>query len=142
MAKAKQGDTVKVHYTGKLEDGTIFDSSVDRDPLEFIIGQAQIIPGFEAAVLDMSPGEKKTTAIQPEEAYGSFQKERMLVVDRKELPPGIDPKVGQQLKMSSPDGASMVVLVAEVTEKSVTLDGNHPLAGKTLVFEIELVEIV
>lgn len=142
MAKAKQGDTVRVHYTGKLEDGTIFDSSVDRDPLEFMIGQAQIIPGFEAAVLDMSPGEKKTTTLQPEEAYGPYLKQLLLVVGRKELPPDLKPQVGIQLRMSRPDGASMVARIAEVTEASVTLDGNHPLAGKTLIFEIELVEIV
>lgn len=142
MAKAKQEDKVKIHYTGKFEDGTIFDSSVDRDPLEFTIGQAQVISGFETAVVGMNPGEKKTTTIPPEQAYGSLQKGMMLVVERSELPPDLDPKVGQQLKMSRPDGTSMVVLVTEVTEKSVTLDGNHPLAGKTLIFEIELIEIV
>jgi len=141
MATAKNGDTVKVHYTGKLNDGTVFDSSKDRDPLEFKLGEGQIIPGFEEAVVGMNPGDSKTAVIPEERAYGPHRDEMVMTVDRGRLPGDIDPQVGQQLTVSQPKGDSFNVVVTEVTDDKVTLDGNHPLAGKELTFEIQLVEI-
>ncbi|MGB2842771.1 MAG: peptidylprolyl isomerase [Halobacteriota archaeon] len=142
MAQAKHGDTVKVHYTGKLEDGTIFDTSVDCDPLQFTIGEGQIIPGFEQAVLGMNPGESKTIKIPTDEAYGTRREEMVMVVDRNQLPADLNPGVGQQLQNRQPDGQTIVVTVTEVSESSVTVDANHPLAGKDLTFDIQLVEVV
>lgn len=142
MAEAKKGDTVKVHYTGKLEDGSVFDSSDGRDPLEFTLGEGQVIPGFEAAVVGMNASDSKTTTISSDDAYGPHRKEMVAAVDRDQFPPDITPEVGQQLQMQRPDGQKIVVAVTEVSESSVTLDANHPLAGKDLTFEIELVEIV
>jgi peptidylprolyl isomerase len=137
----KQGDKVKIHYTGKLEDGTIFDSSAEREPLEFTVGSGQIIPGFEKAVLEMGQGEKKTINIPSDEAYGPYREEMVMKVEKTQLPPDLKPEVGQQLKMSQPDGSAAVLLVKEIAEKDVTLDANHPLAGKTLIFELELVGV-
>ncbi|MGB2728247.1 MAG: peptidylprolyl isomerase [Halobacteriota archaeon] len=142
MAQAKHGDTVKVHYTGKLEDGTVFDTSVDRDPLQFTIGEGQIIPGFEQAVLGMNPGESKTIRIPTDEAYGTRREEMVMMVDRNQLPADLNPEVGQQLQSRQPDGQTIVVTVTEVSESSVTVDANHPLAGKDLTFDIQLVEVV
>lgn len=142
MAQAKSGDTVKVHYTGKLEEGTVFDSSSNRDPLQFIVGQGQIIPGFEQVVVGMSPGESKTEKIPMEQAYGPYREEMVLEVDRQQMPTDVQPEVGQQLQVRQQSGQSVPVLVTEVTQSKVRLDANHPLAGKDLVFDIELVEIV
>ncbi|HDH96842.1 MAG TPA: peptidylprolyl isomerase [Proteobacteria bacterium] len=142
MAQAKEGDTVRVHYTGKLEDGTVFDSSVEREPLEFTIGEGQIIPGFEQAVIGMQPGEKKTVDVPPEKAYGPHREELVLEVERAKFPEHIDPQVGQQLQIPQPYGQAVIVTVTDVSETSVTLDANHPLAGKNLTFDIELIEIV
>ncbi len=139
-AQAKDGDTVKVHYTGKLEDGTVFDSSIEREPLQFTIGEGQLIPGFEQAVVGMSPGESKTVEIPADEAY-PYREEMVLVVDRDQLPEDLQPEVGQQLQMRQPDGQTILVKVIDVSELSVTLDANHPLAGKDLTFDIQLVEI-
>ena len=141
MTQAKEGDTVKVHYTGKLVDGTQFDTSTDDDPLEFTIGQGQLIAGFEQAVIGMSPGESKTAEISAEEAYGSHNEELVLQVDRGEFPDHISPSKGQQLKMQQDDRV-FTVMVTDVSGSDVTLDANHPLAGRDLVFDIELVEIV
>lgn len=141
MGQAKQGDNVKVHYTGKLEDGTVFDSSVEREPLAFKIGAGQIIPGFEKAVEGMEPGEKTTTTIPAEEAYGPHKEEALVTVERSQLPPDLEPEVGQQLQVQKPDGQSVPVRVTEVGEAQVTLDANHPLAGRDLSFEIELVTV-
>ena len=141
MAAAQNGDVVKVHYTGKLDDGTVFDSSVGREPLEFKLGDDQLIPGFEQAVIGMSVGESKTTKIPADEAYGPRRQEMVLVVGREEFPPDIDPQVGEVLRMRDFDGREFRVRVVEISEDSVTLDGNHPLAGQDLTFEIELVEI-
>ena len=140
-AQAKDGDTVKVHYTGKLEDGTVFDTSIERDPLQFTIGEGQLIPGFEQAVVGMSPGESKTVEIPADEAYGPYREEMVLVVDRDQLPPDLQPEVGQQLQMRQEDGQIILVTVIDVSESSVTLDANHPLAGQDLTFDIQLVEI-
>ena len=142
MAEAKNGDTVKVHYTGKLEDGTVFDTSIERDPLQFTIGEGQVIPGFEQAVAGMNPGESKTTKVPEDKAYGPRRKEMVLVVDRNQFPVDLKPKVGQQLQSRQADGRTIRVTVTEVSESSVTLDANHPLAGKDLTFDVQLVEIV
>jgi len=142
MEKAKADDTVKVHYTGKFEDGTIFDSSAGRDPLEFTLGKRMVIAGFEAAALGMSPGETKTVKIPAEEAYGPRHEEMVMEVARASMPVEIEPQVGQVLQIGSSQDQMIQLVVAEVTEESVILDANHPLAGIDLVFEIELVEIV
>ena len=142
MAQAKHGDTVKVHYTGKLEDGTVFDTSINRDPLQFTIGEGQIIPGFEQAVVGMNPGESKTTKVPADKAYGSHHKEEVLVVDRNQFPVDLKPEVGQKLQIRQADGQTIVVTVTAVSESSVTLDANHPLAGKDLTFDIQLTELV
>ena len=141
MAQAQDGDTVKVHYTGKLDDGTVFDSSVDGDPLEFTLGDDQLIPGFESAVIGMNAAESKTVKIAAAEAYGPHQEEMVLVVERAEFPDDIDPKVGEQLRMEDSDGQELEVTITDASEETVTLDGNHPLAGKDLTFEIQLIEI-
>jgi peptidylprolyl isomerase len=142
VAQAGSGDTVRVHYTGTFDDGEVFDTSSGRDPLEFKIGSGQLIPGFDAAVDGMSPGESKTVNIPAEEAYGPHRDEMVLEVDRDQVPPDLDPKVGERLEIKQQDGRSVPVTVTAVTDAQVILDGNHPLAGKALNFEIELVEII
>jgi peptidylprolyl isomerase len=142
MVQAKPGDTVKIHYTGKLDDGTVFDSSADREPLEFTLSGGQVIPGFEQAVVGMAPGESKTEKIPMEQAYGPYRQEMVIQVNREQLPPDLDPEVGLQLQIQQPNGQAIPVLVTEVTNGQVTLDANHPLAGEDLTFDIELVEIV
>lgn len=140
MEQAKSGDTVKVHYTGKLEDGTVFDSSRGRDPLEFELGAGQVIPGFEEAVAGMKPGEEKSVTIPADEAYGPRRDEMVVKVDREQFPDHIEPQPGQQLQMVQ-NGQAMVVTVQDVSEENVILDANHPLAGKDLNFDLELVKI-
>jgi peptidylprolyl isomerase len=142
IAAAKDGDTVRVHYTGTLDDGTEFDSSVGDDPLEFTVGGGQTISGFDQAVVGMKPGESKTVTIPPEEAYGPYRDELVQVVDRSDLPADPEPEVGQQWESRQPDGRVVKFIVIEVTESTVTLDANYRLAGETLTFEIELVEIL
>ncbi len=142
MAQAKEGDTVKVHYTGKLGDGTVFDTSEEQTPLEFTIGSGQIIPGFERAVVGMEPGETKTATISPEEAYGQHREDMTLAVERGQFPEDINPEPGQQLQVQQPDGRTAIVVVSDVSESTVTLDANHPLAGQPLTFDIELVDII
>jgi len=142
MAKAKTGDTVKVHYTGKLDDGTIFDTSADREPLQFTIGEGQLIPDFEQAVVGMDPGESKTVQIPSDKAYGPHHEEMVMIVNRTEFPEDIEPKVDQRLQVRQEDGQSFAVTVTVVSESSVTLDANHPLAGKDLTFDIQLAEII
>jgi peptidylprolyl isomerase len=142
MAKAKNGDTVKVHYKGRLEDGTVFDSSADRQPYEFTIGKSRIIPGFAEAVIGMKPGESKTAKIPAAKAYGPLRKEMIVVVDRDKIPGHLKPEIGQRLQINQADGQRVPVKVVKVTQSKVTLDANHPLAGKDLTFDIELVEIV
>ncbi|HSV26988.1 MAG TPA: peptidylprolyl isomerase [Sedimentisphaerales bacterium] len=140
MAQAKTGDRVRVFYTGKLDDGTVFDSNFGGDALEFTVGSGELIGGFDKAVIGMSAGDATTIRISPEDAYGQRLEERVVVLSRKELPSGLDPGVGQHLRFGSPDGA-VTVLVTAATEESITVDGNHPLAGKSLTFEIELAAI-
>ena len=141
IGQAQLGDTVKVHYTGTLEDSTVFDSSIDSEPLEFTIGESKLIPGFEEAVVGMSQGESKTVEIPADEAYPYYE-ELVLVVDRDQLPPDLQPEVGQQLQFQQEDGTIVTLTVIDVSELSVTLDANHPLAGKDLTFDIQLVEIL
>lgn len=143
MAQAQLGDRVKVHYTGRLDDGTVFDSSIITDPLEFTIGEREVVPGFEEAVIGMSPGESKNVKIPVDKAYGPRREDMTIVVDRDKFPPDIEPEVGQQLEIRQrEDGQTFPVTVADVSESSVTLDANHHLAGKDLTFDIQLLEIV
>jgi len=141
MSQAKTGDTVKIHYTGTLEDGTEFDSSAGREPLEFEMGSGQVIPGFDTAVDGMSIGESKTVTIPPGEAYGDRHDQLVQQVPKSALPDDMKPEVGMQLQSQSPEGQVMNLVVVEVEEESITVDANHPLAGKALTFAIELVEI-
>jgi peptidylprolyl isomerase len=139
---AKDGDTVQVNYTGKLADGTVFDSSEGRDPLEFTLGKGNMIPGFEKAVLGMKVGEKKTVTIPSDEAYGPHLDDMVVEVPREKLPSNIDPKVGQMLETTQQNGTKIIFTITKVTDNTtVTLDANHPLAGKDLTFDIELVKI-
>lgn len=142
MGKAQQGDTVSIHYTGRLADGTVFDSSQGRDPLEFTLGGDEVIRGFEEAVVGMKEGERKTATVSPDEAYGPRREDLVLSIPRDRVPPDLDPEVGQYLRMRSEDGGTFDVMVAEVGEEAIHVDANHPLAGKELTFEIELVQIV
>ena len=149
MAQAKQGDKVKVHYTGRLEDGSVFDSSECEDdacgcgdgPMEFTIGEGNLIPGFEQGVIGMGVGDKKTVTIPAEQAYGLRMEQLVAVVERKEIPEHIKVEVGSQLEVSQEDGQTFPVLITEVTDTHVTLDANHPLAGRNLIFDLRLVEI-
>lgn len=139
--EVKEGDTIKVHYTGSLADGSVFDSSAEGDPLEFIVGDGSIIKGVDRAVMGMKMGEKKKVAISPEEAYGHHRDDLILQVPREELGPQINPEVGMMLRMRTMQGQYVPVKITEVTEAQVTLDANHPLAGETLTFDLEVVSI-
>ena len=141
MQQAKRGDTVRVHYRGTLDDGTEFDTSRGNEPIEFTIGEGNVIPGFESAVEGMSTGETKTEYIAADEAYGHRRDELVFTVGRDQLPPGAGVEVGDALRVGFPDGSTATVQVAAMDEESVTLDANHPLAGKDLTFELELVSI-
>jgi len=162
MAQAQQGDRVRVHYTGRLDDGEIFDSSECDDggcgceddgcdddgcgcesgPLEFTVGEGDVIPGFEAAVVGMSPGESKVVKIPVDEAYGPYQEELVGVVERSRLPDGLIPEIGAQLEVTGQDGECFPALITDLTDTEVTLDANHPLAGRDLTFDIRLIEIL
>lgn len=142
MSEAKQGDTVRVHYTGKLKDGEVFDSSRRRDPLEVTLGAGQVITGFERAIEGMAPGESRNVDVPAAEAYGQRHDEKVLVLERDKFPPDVDPKVGQQLQLQTQEGRPVPAVVTRVSDLTVTMDANHPLAGHDLVFELELVEIV
>ena len=140
-AQAKNGDIVEVHYTGTLENGTVFDTSEGRDPLKFTLGAGQMIPGFEQAVLGMKIGESKNFTIPADEAYGPYDDDLLIVINREDLSPDLDPEVGQQLQMPRPGGGISIVTVTNVTDTTITIDSNHFLAGKDLTFEIELMSI-
>lgn len=142
MAEAKEKDKVRVHYTGKLEDGTVFDSSRERDPLEFTIGEERLIPGFEQAVVGMQPGETKVENVAAGEAYGPFRDELVQELSRKDFPDDITLSQGQRFEARTASGQPLMLTVVDVADDKVTVDANHPLAGKDLVFEIELVEIL
>ena len=141
MTAAKQGDTVAIHYTGTLEDGSVFDSSDGRDPLEFEVGSGQIIPGLDSEIAGMSVGDKKTVVIEPEQAYGPVNPDARQSVPRESIPAEIPLEVGLPLQVQTPEGETIPVTVAELDEEAVVLDANHPLAGETLTFAIELVSI-
>lgn len=136
MPQAKQGDTVAIHYKGTLDDGTVFDSSEGREPLEFLIGANQVIPGFEAAVLGLEVGQGRKTRIEPEQAYGPRREEMVITVGKDRFPEDVDIQPGMQFQ-----AGGQTVVVVEVTDANVTLDGNHPLAGQALTFDISLVSI-
>ncbi len=141
MTAAQQGDSVKVHYTGSLVDGTQFDSSVGVDPLEFTLGSGQVITGFDEAITGMEPGEKKTVTIPADKAYGQRNEEMVINAPRDQVPDNITPEVGQQLQLSGPNNQPIIVKVIEVTDEHIQLDANPPLAGKDLTFDLELVSI-
>lgn len=141
MTQVKSGDTVRIHYTGTLADGSQFDSSAGRDPLEFTVGSGQIIPGLDKAIPGMVVGDKKQVVVPADEAYGQSNPDARQAVPRAEIPDHIPLDLGTQLQVQTPTGQAMTVVVAEVTETEVTLDANHPLAGKDLTFDIELVAI-
>lgn len=140
MRRAQPGDNVSVHYTGTLADGSVFDSSRGRDPLQFTVGEGRVIAGFDAAVTGMALGEAKTVVIPADQAYGPHRAELMVEIERAQLPSGLEPSVGQQLQLSR-GGQTFVVTVRDVSDGSVLLDGNHPLAGEDLTFALELVGV-
>ncbi|UUP16254.1 FKBP-type peptidyl-prolyl cis-trans isomerase [Nitratireductor thuwali] len=142
MSEAKSGDVVRVHYTGKLEDGTEFDSSVGRDPLEFQLGGGQIIPGLEKQVEGMNIGEKSTVTIPADQAYGPRDERQIQTVPREAFPTDLDLKLGASLQATTPEGRQIPLTVVDMNDQEVTVDANHPLAGHDLVFDVELVEIV
>jgi len=142
MGKVEKGNTVRVHYTGKFENGEIFDTSVNRTPLEFIVGNGQVIKGFDEAVIGMKIGERKIVNIPFEEAYGPHMDELVFTFEKQSLPENLNPEIGQKLQLVTGDGKRVNVTIIAVSETDITLDANHPLAGKNLVFEIELVEIL
>jgi FKBP-type peptidyl-prolyl cis-trans isomerase 2 len=141
MSKAQTGDTVKVAYTGTLEDGTVFDETTSENPLEFTIGDQKIIPGFEKEVVGMEPGEKKSFSISSDDAYGPYNENAVVETSRNALPDDVDPHVGMRLQARDQNGNPIPVVVSEVTEDKIKLDANHPLAGQDLNFEVELVDI-
>ena len=141
MSQAKEGDQVKVHYTGKFKDGEVFDSSRNREPLAFTIGAGQLIPGFDNGVLGMQVGETKIVEAAPGDAYGPHHDRLVTVVKKKYFPKTITPHIGQQLQTEDENGRPINVCVTRIEGEDITLDANHPLAGKTLFFEIEMMEI-
>lgn len=141
MRQAAKGDKVQVHYKGSLDDGTVFDSSEGNDPIEFTIGAGEVVPGFESAVTGMSAGDKKTTKIAADQAYGEHNDDLLFTVSRNDIPPGMEVEVGDMLQVGLPNGENVAVQVAAMDDRSLTLDANHPLAGKDLTFELELVKV-
>jgi peptidylprolyl isomerase len=141
MAQAKMNDTVLLHYTGSLTDGSVFDSSVNREPFEFTIGHGMVIPGLEKGILGMNEGESKTLNIPAEEAYGPHREDLLTVIERSQMPANLDLKIGMVLQARAPDGGATNVIVQDMNDENVTLDFNHPLVGKELVFEVNLVKI-
>jgi peptidylprolyl isomerase len=142
MATARMGDTVRVHYEGKLDDGTVFASSIDGDPAEVTIGARMVIPAFEEAIIGMDLGETKTVRIPEEAAFGPRRQELVRTINREGLAAGLEPEVGQRLQAIDAEGRSIHAIVRDISERTVTIDANHPLAGQDLNFEIQLVEIV
>lgn len=141
MIQIKENNTVEVNYTGKFPDGQIFDSSEGREPLEFTLGQGQLIPGFEKGLIDMKINEKKTISIPKEEAYGEINEDLKHLVKKSDLPQDMDPEVGMGIVSKTPDGQEMNLRIIEVREDSILIDGNHPLAGKDLIFDLEVLAI-
>ncbi|MDH5798407.1 MAG: peptidylprolyl isomerase [Paracoccaceae bacterium] len=141
MTEVKSGDVVRIHYTGTLDDGSVFDSSDGRDPLEFTVGSGQIIPGLDKELPGMVVGDKKSVTIAPEEAYGPVHEGARQAVPRGDIPDHIPLELGTQLQMQTQDGQGIAVTVVEVTDETVTLDANHPLAGKALTFAFEVISV-
>jgi peptidylprolyl isomerase len=141
MTEVRKGDTIEVHYTGKLSDGMIFDSSVGKEPLEFAVGSGQVIAGFDEAVLGMVVGESKVVNIPVDKAYGERNEEMVITAPLEHVPPDLKPELGMRLEMGGAHGEVIRVVVTEITESHITLDANPPLAGKDLAFEIEIVSI-
>lgn len=141
MGQAKAGDSVKIHYTGTLNDGSEFDSSAGREPLEFTLGSGQVIPGFDNAVDGMAIGDTKTVTIEPGDAYGEHHPKLVQSVPKSALPDELAPAVGMQLQTQDPEGQIMNLTITEIGEETITVDANHALAGQALTFAIELVEI-
>ncbi len=141
MTQAKAGDTVQIHYTGTLSDGSVFDSSEGRDPLSFTLGSGQIIPGLDAAIDGMAMGEQKTVTIPSDQAYGAHNPDAVQAIPRNQIPPEIPVTAGTQLQMQTPDGRAVPVVVADATDEHVMIDANHPLAGKDLTFAVEIVKV-
>lgn len=141
MSQAQAGNTIRMHYTGTFSDGAVFDSSEGRDPLEFQLGAGQIIPGLDRAIAGMTVGEKKQVTVAPADAYGERDDTRIQEVPRAQLPEDLPTEPGTQLAMRTPEGHTMPVTVAAATDDTVTLDANHPLAGRELTFDVEIVEI-
>ena len=142
MNRAKDGDTVKIHYNGTLEGGEVFDSSRDRQPLEFLIGNGDVMPGLESSVLGMEAGDTKSIEVPPEEGFGVRRDELIVDIRKSDLPDDVAPSIGQRLRISQEGGEAIIVTITDLSEDTVTLDANHPLAGIPLFFDIELVEIV
>jgi len=141
MDKAKTGDTVSIHYTGMLESGEVFESTKERDPIEITLGNRKVIPGVEKGILGMAVGETKTFEVTPEEGFGERMQEFKTAVKREDLPDQMKPVIGQPLKVEQPDGESFVMFISDMDEDTVTLDANHPLAGQTLTFTVELMAL-
>ncbi len=141
MSYPQDGNTVKIHYTGRLDDGTVFDSSEGRDPLQFTLGAGQVIVGFEDAVSGLKVGEKTTAHIPAEKAYGPKRDDMVILVKHSQFPPDLTPEVGMKLQIPHPEGYAIPVTVVQIREEGVTLDANHELAGKDLIFDIELVSV-
>jgi FKBP-type peptidyl-prolyl cis-trans isomerase 2 len=142
MVKAKTGDRVKIHFTGKMQDDKVVETSKERGPLEFKIGEGNVISGLEQGIIGMQVGDKKTLTISPQEAFGVPRQELMVELNKDEIPEGIKLAVGIHLDIQASDGQTFKVKVVDVKEDTVTLDANHPLAGVTLIFDVELIEIV
>lgn len=142
MSQAKSGDTVRVHYSGKLQDGQEFDSSDGREPLEFTIGTGQIVPGVEQAVVGMTPGDERTVTVAADDAYGQRRDDMVQRIEREMLPAGVEPQLGMRLAAEGPGGQSLMLTIVDLDDASITVDANHPLAGHDLTFELKLVEIV
>lgn len=141
MSPANDGNTVKVHYTGKLEDGTVFDSSEGRDPLEVKLGDNAVIPGFEKGLVGMETGDKKTITIPSEDAYGPHRDDLIVEANQSDFPENITPEIGLQLQIQKSDGQKLLVTIVKIEDDKVALDANHPLAGKTLTFDVEMIEM-
>ena len=141
VTTAKKGDTVQVHYTGRLSDGTVFDTSRERDPIEFTLGEGDVIAGFAQAVEGMEEGETTEAKIAPEDAYGTRSEDLVVTIPREQLPQEIDPDIGQGLEMQTAEGQKVPVTVTDTSDTSIQVDANHPLAGKDLTFDLELVKI-
>jgi peptidylprolyl isomerase len=141
MAQATMNDTIIVHYTGSFTDGEVFDSSIDREPLEFNIGQGMVIPGFENGIIGMHEGDSKKITIPAEDAYGPHREDLLTTIERSQIPASIDLQIGMMLQMRSPDGGTTNVSIRDINQESVILDLNHPMAGKELIFEVNLVKV-